>query len=147
MENNNVKIEPMRECDLDDCEKIGRDVFGEFNRRDFLNCISRSEVYSYFTLKQGRKVLGYFGIMHIADDGELLTIAVDKKHQHKGYGRLMLNEALLATALKGSSKIFLEVNETNENAIKLYLKNGFKEISRRPNYYGENAAIIMQKDL
>ena len=41
----------------------------------------------------------------------------------------------------------LEVNEKNQNAINLYLKNGFKEINRRPKYYGSDTAIIMERDV
>ena len=39
----------------------------------------------------------------------------------------------------------LEVNENNNEAIRLYSKLGFKEISLRERYYGENTAIIMEK--
>ena len=45
-------------------------------------------------------------------------------------------------------KIFLEVNQKNLNAIKLYKKNNFEEISVRKNYYGLNEdALIMVKSL
>ena len=43
------------------------------------------------------------------------------------------------------SRIMLEVNENNIQAIKLYNKLGFKEISLRDRYYGEDTAIIMEK--
>ena len=43
------------------------------------------------------------------------------------------------------SRIMLEVNEHNDEAIRLYNKLGFKEISLRDRYYGEDTAIIMEK--
>jgi len=39
--------------------------------------------------------------------------------------------------------VFLEVNENNQ-AVKFYNKNGFTEIARRKNYYGNENAIIMK---
>ena len=49
---------------------------------------------------------------------------------------------------KEEMKIFLEVNQKNLNAIKLYKKNDFEEISVRKNYYGLNEdALIMVKSL
>ena len=43
------------------------------------------------------------------------------------------------------NKIMLEVNENNLQALKLYNKLGFKEISLRDRYYGDDNAIIMEK--
>ena len=147
MVKNSPIITPMCEDDLDDVVRSGEECFGVANRADFLSCISRSEVYSYFTLKVNSEVVGYYGIMHIAEDGELLTIAVLNKEQHKGYGELMMRSAKLNAELKGSKKIFLEVNEHNDPAIRLYTKMGFKTISKRAGYYGKDDAIIMQLDL
>ena len=39
----------------------------------------------------------------------------------------------------------LEVNENNLEAIRLYSKLGFNEISVRERYYGSDTAIIMEK--
>ena len=43
------------------------------------------------------------------------------------------------------NRIMLEVNENNSEAIRLYTKFGFTEISLRERYYGEDTAIIMEK--
>ena len=45
------------------------------------------------------------------------------------------------------TRLFLEVSELNSAAIALYLKNGFRELYRRANYYGKNAAIVMEKTI
>ena len=148
MEQPNVRLEAMTEESLDDVLKIQKESFGKESRSDFLNCISRSEVYSYFVLVDEKKnVSGYYGTMNISGDGELLTIAVKTEHRGKGYGELMLRSAVLSAALKGSTKMFLEVDETNKPAIGLYAKFGFVPISKREKYYGENAAIIMEYDI
>ena len=43
------------------------------------------------------------------------------------------------------SRVMLEVNENNIEALRLYNKLCFKEISLRDRYYGEDTAIIMEK--
>ena len=43
--------------------------------------------------------------------------------------------------------LFLEVRESNYPAINLYEKSGFKEVSRRKNYYKDGeTAIVMKKE-
>ena len=44
-------------------------------------------------------------------------------------------------------KLFLEVRESNEVAINLYIKFGFKKISKRTKYYddGETAVIMLKE--
>jgi ribosomal-protein-alanine N-acetyltransferase len=48
--------------------------------------------------------------------------------------------------------VFLEVDEHNQPAIRLYDRAGFTEISRRPNYYPAisgtaAAALVLRRDL
>ena len=58
---------------------------------------------------------------------------------------------VIAAEVMGSKKIFLEVRISNEVAIDLYKKMGFKEIGLRRNYYrlreGREDAILMSKTL
>ena len=62
----------------------------------------------------------------------------------------MLNLGRLAAA--GTRAVFLEVDEYNQPAIKLYERAGFHEVGRRPNYYpgpdGKPAtALVLRRDL
>ena len=143
----NGTLRPMREEDLDDVVKIEKECFDKENRNDFLKCLSRAEVYSYFVYVINNEVTGYYGTMNISGEAELLTIAVKKSWQGNGIGELMMRSVILECSLRGSTKLFLEVNENNNKAIGLYKKTGFIEISRRPKYYGNDTAIIMQKEL
>ncbi len=144
----NPQIVQMKDEHLDDVVAIELESFQKESREDFLKCLNRSEVYSYFVLiGEKSEVLGYFGIMNISGEGELLTIAVKSEHRGKGYGAIMLESAILSSSLKGSEKIFLEVNEKNTPARSLYEKFGFVVISKREKYYGEDDAIIMQYNI
>ena len=45
------------------------------------------------------------------------------------------------------SSISLEVNVLNKEAIKFYLKNGFKIVSTRKKYYGDSDGYLMVKEM
>lgn len=67
---------------------------------------------------------------------ELLYICVSTSEQNKGLGYLLLQKSLNEFSRNLEvENIFLEVDINNQNAIKLYNKLGFKEISKRKNYY------------
>ena len=71
----------------------------------------------------------------VAGEAELLTLAVLPAVQGQGIGRDLVAAFLEAARLRGSETAFLEVAETNAVAIHLYLKSGFVQNGRRPNYY------------
>ena len=66
-----------------------------------------------------------------------------------GKAQALLHQAFKKCAGEGVEQILLEVRESNEAAIKLYVKLGFNEISLRRNYYRDpqEHAVIMQKIL
>jgi ribosomal-protein-alanine N-acetyltransferase len=66
--------------------------------------------------------------------------------------RKLLTLHLRRLAGIGARAVFLEVGEHNDAAIRLYDRAGFREVSRRPNYYpgagGEAAAaLVLRRDL
>ena len=84
---------------------------------------------------------GLFVIQDGLDDSFLMNIVVDKSLRGNGLGKKLLKKCLEITK---NNRILLEVEENNEIAIKLYKAFGFKEISRRKNYYKDKTAIIME---
>lgn len=100
----------------------------------------------------GGKLVGFIISRRAADEAEVLSVAVARTRRGKGLARklLMLNLGRLAAA--GSRAVFLEVDEYNQPAIKLYERAGFHEVGRRPNYYpgpdGKPAtALVLRRDL
>ena len=81
---------------------------------------------------------GYLITYDNVDSLDIFEIAVDKNFRKKGLASKLLNR------INDERKILLEVSEKNIIAINLYIKNGFKIISRRKNYYLDGSdAIIM----
>lgn len=92
---------------------------------------------SYFVAELEGTLIGYGGMWHMMDEGEIINIAVTKENRQHKVGSLLL-EALLSEAReKGIKSVFLEVRASNRVAQGLYKKYHFKEIGRRKNYYHE----------
>lgn len=88
----------------------------------------------------------------VADEAELLTLAVAHEARGKGLGRATLDAYEREALERGAVVSFLEVAESNHIAIALYHGAGYAESGRRANYYtsqdGEKvAAVIMSKPL
>lgn len=88
----------------------------------------------------------------IADEAELLTLAVAPEHRRNGSGGRLVQGFLDEAAARGAASAFLEVAEGNAPARALYARAGFVESGRRPAYYHHTdgrseAAIIMQLGL
>lgn len=99
--------------------------------------------------KKGTEFLGYLASYYAADESELDSIAVSTAYRHKGVGNLILCEYINCLAKYGVKNIYLEVRESNANAISFYENHGFKRISKRKKFYEEpeEDAVVMKKEL
>jgi ribosomal-protein-alanine N-acetyltransferase len=95
----------------------------------------------------GRRLAGFILSRLAADEAEIPSVAVDSSYQSRGLGRQLLTLHLGRLAGYGVHTVFLEVGETNDPAGKLYARAGFREVSRRPNYYGNATARVLRRDL
>jgi [ribosomal protein S18]-alanine N-acetyltransferase len=103
-------------------------------------------------LRSGRKVIGFAVSRMAADEAEILSIAVAPGHRGRGLSRNLLMTHLGHLAGRGVRTIFLEVEENNQAARRLYDRTGFAVIGRRERYYrepnGEQLnAVLMRRDL
>ncbi len=88
----------------------------------------------------------------IADEAELLTLAIDPSCQRRGYGKALLAAFETKSRAFGAKLAFLEVAQNNTAARALYHSAGYRESGRRPGYYhapnGEKfAALTLRKPL
>jgi ribosomal-protein-alanine N-acetyltransferase len=100
----------------------------------------------------GRKLAGFIMSRLVEDEAEILSVAVADRERGRGVARKLLTLHLRRLAGLGARAVFLEVDEHNKPAIRLYDRAGFNEISRRPNYYSgagtkPAAALVLRRDL
>lgn len=87
----------------------------------------------------------------MADEAELITIAVAPEARRLGRGRALLAAFEGEARVRGASTAFLEVAADNIPALALYRAAGWSETGRRKGYYaragGAVDAITMAKTL
>ena len=99
----------------------------------------------------GAKLAGFIMSRLVEDEAEILSVAVARRQRGRGLARRLLNLNLRRLAGLGARAVFLEVDEHNDPALRLYHRAGFQEVSRRTNYYpghdGGAAALVLRRDL
>lgn len=99
-------------------------------------------------VEQAGQNVGFILGRILFDEAELLTLGVDPACRRQGLAAELIGHFVAMLRSRNVIKAFLEVAETNDPALKLYLNSGFKLISRRYNYYpGGVTAFVLQLDL
>ncbi|MEP6946262.1 MAG: GNAT family N-acetyltransferase [Acidobacteriota bacterium] len=85
----------------------------------------------------------------LAVDAEIYNIGVDPSVQRNGYGQMLLDAFLSASRKSEVGRIWLEVRETNDPAVNLYVKNGFVPVTVRKDFYSDprENGILMRCDI
>jgi [ribosomal protein S18]-alanine N-acetyltransferase len=100
----------------------------------------------------GRAFAGFVMSRVAAGEAEILSIAVAAPRKGRGLAGRLLRHHLGRLAGVAIRTVFLEVDEDNAPALRLYRRAGFREVGRRPGYYpapnGKAAnALILRRDL
>jgi len=98
----------------------------------------------------GRNLAGFILSRMVADEAEILSVAVIAARRSKGLARRLLDLHLRRLAGLGARTVFLEVDEANVPARRLYRRAGFREVGRRNGYYPagkSSAALVLRRDL
>ena len=74
-----------------------------------------------------------------ADEAEILTFGVAPSCRGAGLGRALLQEAVSLLREAGAKRLYLEVEDGNAAALKLYRALGAVPVGKRPGYYGQGA--------
>jgi [ribosomal protein S18]-alanine N-acetyltransferase len=97
----------------------------------------------------GGGVAGFLLLRQVADEAEILNLAVQPAFRRSGLATALLHTAVKELSGLGVTAMFLEVRESNKPAIAFYAANEFAASGRRPSYYREpdEAALCMMRRL
>lgn len=138
----NIFIEPLSVSDLDLISDTLENDFDNFWNYNILKNELKNSSSIYLCCKSNYKILGFAGITIILDTAELNNIVIKKTERGKGLSSLLLKELIASAKAKNCKYINLEVASTNEIAINLYKKFGFKQVGIRPKYYNGIDALL-----
>ena len=124
--------------DLDEVMRIMttafRPCFGEAWTRSQCAGILPMHGVSLTMAEQGGQPVGFALVRAVADEAELLLLAVDPAEQRRGIGQALLDDFIAGALAGGGHRLHLEVRDGNP-ALELYHASGFAPAGRRRNYY------------
>ena len=85
--------------------------------------------------EQDGVVAGFLIGRAVADEFEILNMAVSRAHRRRGIAGELVREALRCPQMAGARRAHLEVRASNQAAIALYVRHGFQPSGRRGQYY------------
>lgn len=88
-----------------------------------------------WVVEEGEGIVAYGVLWCILDQGELANIAVAPEARGRGLGSRLLDHFIEVARGRGVGRLFLEVRESNQVALRLYASRGFHRIGRRRGYY------------
>lgn len=129
--------------DLDSVMSIMNDAFdpafGEaWTRAQCAGILPMPGVRLTIAEDQNREPVGFSLHRTVADEAELLLVAVSPHARRGGIGRKLLERFVEDAAEAGVHQVHLEVRENN-HALAMYQAAGFRPLGRRKDYYcGKN---------
>ncbi len=100
--------------------------------------------------EDGNTIVGYCGVFVPAPgiEADILTVAVLPDYRRQGIAKEFMRQIEAYAIEREASAMMLEVEVSNEPAIKLYQSLGYMKISVRMDYYGPGKdAHVMRKEL
>jgi [ribosomal protein S18]-alanine N-acetyltransferase len=96
----------------------------------------------------GQALIGFVLSRLAAGEAEILSLAVAPAWRGRKLARTLLDLHLRRLAGLGARAVFLEVDQANAPACRLYRQAGFQEVGKRPGYYqGGGNALVLRRDL
>jgi ribosomal-protein-alanine N-acetyltransferase len=137
-------IRRFRPSDFERIIAIEKEAFGEYNPILFM---AAYETFpdGFLVAEEDGHVVGFVTNVVVAlFDVKILSIAVDKRCQSKGFASMLLKALFQVLRAKGILRLLLEVRLSNTRAQRLYLSLGFNLVKVISAYYqdGEDAYLM-----
>ena len=142
----------IRKMDLSDISFVYEEeikIFGKsLGESTLYNEILYNKMSRYFIATVDKKRVAYVGSWLTIPNAEILNLFVTDEYRGLGLGNKLVDEVISVCTKENIEMLTLEVRVSNEFAIKMYEKIGFKVGSIRKNYYENNEdALLMVLDL
>ena len=147
----NNSLPNFREARIEDAREIteimSRGYHQNWEPDYYKKLISDNNSFVY-VLSLVEEIVGFITGKKAENTCDIYMLVIDINHRRKGFANLLLYKTIVALSALQISEFFLEVAETNNQAINLYKKYGFRAVSRRIGYYkilNENIDAIVYR--
>lgn len=130
------RVVPMDLASLDEVVAIEVAAYAfPWSRGNFIDSLAAGYVAMCLIDEATARTVGYFLAMHGVQETHLLNLTVSPAAQGQGHARRMLAELVRLAAEQGAEALWLEVRPSNERALALYQRLGFRRAGLRRGYY------------
>lgn len=130
-----MELRKMKPEDAWEVSCIEKKVFSlPWSEKSFYDAAGKEENV-YVVAEEDGKIAGYAGAWGVFGEADITNVCVSPEFRRRGIGNELLQFLIRQGREKEIDAFFLEVRESNEAAIALYEKNGFKKIGLRKNFY------------
>ena len=147
MEEKRKRIYPEKitEAHLDGVAELEKICFSQPWSKNSLKLLTNDGIGVGMVCSCDGKICAYGGMMCAIDEGQITNIATHPDYRHRGYGRAIVEALIKYAKNNGLDSISLEVRESNQAAISLYTKLGFKVEGKRKDFYTKpvESALVM----
>lgn len=107
--------------------------------------------YVGWVIELDEQLIGFIMVSFTQEECHILNLAIAFPYQKQGWGRKLIEYALMIAKERHTSIAYLEVRRSNSKAIALYKKLQFQLIGQRKDYYptlgGNEDALVFAKRL
>ena len=116
-----------------------------WTKRILLDEIENTETRRYTVAVEKKRIVGYLGVMFVLQELHVNTVGTVPREEGRGIATSLLDDAWADAKERGIKRATLEVAVSNQRAIDLYYRYGFRPVGVRKNYYeksNEDALIL-----
>ena len=142
----NVVFRRMQNNDILEINEIENDLFDDaWSKAIFLHEIKNTSFSFPYLLILKDTIVGYCVCWYYQNELQIGNFAIKNEFQGKGLGKLLMEK--IFELFPNYNQAFLEVNVSNNAAVSLYLKFGFKNVvvpkgRSRPNAVGGSSYLV-----
>ena len=139
----------MIDSDIESVHSIEKDCFSNPWPLESFRYILSDQMTDCWVIKVNREVAGYL-IGAMTNAGYLIAnLAISGKFRQQGLASCLISFAEQNAKERRIFQFLLDVRESNQKAVKLYLKHGFIVIGKRKAYYTQPTedSLVMFKNL
>lgn len=143
-----LRLRPAGPEDIPAIHAIERASFGDpWTPASFAQMFEQPRVLATVALRDD-DLIGYCIAWQIADEAEVVNVAVRADQRGLGVGGALLDDLIGRVGQAGGATIYLEVRESNSAAQALYRSRGFETAGRRVAYYQhpEEDALVYRRE-
>ena len=144
-------LQALQEGDLEAVMAIEQAAYSHpWTRGNFRDALASG--YWAQCLRVQDELLGHVVAMEGVEETHLLNITVAPARQGQGWAHMMLDALCLWSRRQGAQWLWLEVRESNQRALQVYERYGFRRVGLRKDYYPADRqqrehAVVMSLNL